>query len=176
MVSFFQTFSFFLWNTVHRGKVIITGPITIITLFTQFAWKLNLLHYSFYLFIFCSKTIHIRIGIHSIVLPGSSGWHVLFSLQTTAILYWVSMLDRRVLYWKGKRHPPSIRYNWNHQVLILNINKYPAWESQNKMFHLYPDNSHSHWLFVSWLIHVWQMYSFVHSSYRVLCIGVRVRG
>ncbi len=62
---------------------------------------LHLLPHSFYLY-FWSQTLHIRTGIYSIVLPGSSGWHVLFSLQTSATLYLVSMSDRRVLYWKGK--------------------------------------------------------------------------
>lgn len=52
----------------------------------------------FFVFIF----LHIRNGIYSIVLPGSSGWHIPFSLQTSATLYLVSMLDRRVLYWKSK--------------------------------------------------------------------------
>lgn len=46
--------------------------------------------------------LYIRIGIYSIVLPGSRGWHFPLSLQTSATLYLVSMLDRRVLYWQGK--------------------------------------------------------------------------
>lgn len=99
------------------SKVIIIRPITIITTFAKSldAQLLSLVILFNSSFFSSGKTFNP-------FLPGSNGWQVLFSLQTSATLYLVSMLERRVLYWKGNEALNPTEIFSNHHISELNIN------------------------------------------------------
>lgn len=99
------------------SKVIIIRPITIITILEK-SLDAQLISLIFLL----NNSFFSLAKAFNPFLPGSSGWQVLFSLQTSATLYLVSMLERRVLYWKGNEALNPTEIFSNHHISELNIN------------------------------------------------------